>query len=153
MAEPSGTEDISVTERFSDNGDGTVTDNVTGLQWERSEGGDRDYRDAEEYVRKLNLGGHLDWRLPDLEELIDLAGIGHRQLQKVFPNLRAKGYWAKPRVDDHLYILGSTAYAVDFDPSSSRDYGKATALLHRTSGVYVFLRSRRKKGEVYRKRC
>ena len=113
--------------RFRDNGDGTVTDNTTGLQWQREDDEvERDYKHAEGYVRKLDLGGHHDWRLPEKEELMDLAGIGHRQLQKVFPNLKAERYWAKTRAEDLYWAENPKriAYTVDFDPESG-NYGQA----------------------------
>jgi hypothetical protein len=59
-----------------DNGDGTITDRVTGLIWEK--GGSSSalfYRAAEKYVALLNEeehGGYDDWRIPTTEELASL---------------------------------------------------------------------------------
>ena len=55
---------------YTDNGDGTITDNVTGLMWgqNQSESGMM-WDDAKQYCEDLNLGGHNDWRLPTLKEL------------------------------------------------------------------------------------
>ena len=79
--------------RFVDNGDGTVTDNQTGLMWEKKE--DLDFvpgnlHDADnvytwtdamsEWISEVNdrtndpnaqagLGGHSDWRVPTIVEL------------------------------------------------------------------------------------
>ena len=61
---------------FVDNGDDTVTDQVTGLMWQKdgsSEG--MTWADAKEYVNKLNsdrFAGYSDWRLPTIEELASL---------------------------------------------------------------------------------
>lgn len=73
---------------FTDNGDGTVTDNVTGLMWQQSPDvdgdGDIDAADkvsCDEAVAgagELDLGGYTDWRLPTIMELfslIDFRGI------------------------------------------------------------------------------
>ena len=61
-------------ERFLDNGDGTVTDTLTGLMWAQSDNqGDVDWPQARQWVRYTlpdTLGARYgDWRLPTLEEL------------------------------------------------------------------------------------
>ncbi len=61
---------------YKDNGDGTVTDNATGLTWQQS-GSDEmiQYNKALSYTEELNqkrFGGYSDWRLPTVEELISL---------------------------------------------------------------------------------
>jgi hypothetical protein len=55
---------------YSDKGDGTVTDNVTGLVWaqDQSEFPTR-WEDAATYCNNLTLGGYDDWRMPTLKEL------------------------------------------------------------------------------------
>ncbi|MGD8763347.1 MAG: DUF1566 domain-containing protein [Desulfobacteraceae bacterium] len=59
-----------------DNQNGTITDNVTGLMWQKS-GSPRSLsrRRADSYVKKLNkdrFAGYSDWRLPTIEELASL---------------------------------------------------------------------------------
>jgi hypothetical protein len=55
---------------YTDNGDGTVTDNVTGLIWTQELS---DYSmlwsDAEAYAQSLTTGGITDWRVPTVKEL------------------------------------------------------------------------------------
>ena len=61
---------------FVDNGDGTITDRITGLVWEK--GGSSTamfYWSAKKYVSRLNKersGGYNDWRIPTTEELASL---------------------------------------------------------------------------------
>jgi len=56
--------------RFTDNENGTVTDNKTGLMWATGDNGkDIDFEDAAEYCRSFSAGGFNDWRLPDITEL------------------------------------------------------------------------------------
>lgn len=67
---------------YSDNGDGTVTDNITGLMWQKSPDtdgdGDIDYDDKMSYDEAMaeasifNLAGYNDWRLPTIKELYSL---------------------------------------------------------------------------------
>ena len=63
---------------YTDNGDGTVTDNVTGLMWSNSPGEKVSYQEAIKIADSLNLGGYSDWRLATIKELyslIDFSGI------------------------------------------------------------------------------
>lgn len=60
--------------RFTDNGDGTVTDHATGLMWlQRDSGRGMDWASALQWAEELNFAGHSDWRLPDIKELQSLV--------------------------------------------------------------------------------
>ena len=63
-------------ERFTDNGDGTVTDHQLGLMWAKYDNqGDIDWRGAERYCRwgpPQIMGKYDNWRLPTNEELKSL---------------------------------------------------------------------------------
>lgn len=77
-----------VARSFTDNGDGTVTDQGTGLVWEKlsSDGGIHDYAKSYTWaeavstkVATLNaasFAGHDDWRLPNIVELESLRNFG-----------------------------------------------------------------------------
>ncbi|CAA6676474.1 MULTISPECIES: DUF1566 domain-containing protein [unclassified Lentimonas] len=55
---------------YTDNRDGTITDNVTGLTWARDlSTSDHSWSDAATYCEDLELGGYDDWRLPTVKEL------------------------------------------------------------------------------------
>jgi len=70
---------------FIDNGDGTVTDNSTGLMWSRDDSGDEtdpgphsgmNWLEALAWVQQKNAENHLgysDWRLPDAKEMQNLV--------------------------------------------------------------------------------
>ncbi|MFC1609750.1 DUF1566 domain-containing protein [Myxococcota bacterium] len=63
--------------RFVNNGNGTVTDNLTGLIWERAPtGAAGTWTAALSYCENLNLAGYSDWRLPNEKELSSLAHWG-----------------------------------------------------------------------------
>lgn len=67
---------------YEDNGDGTVTDMVTGLMWSQSPDMDGDgdidaedkltYDEARSGAEEFDLAGHVDWRLPSIKELYSL---------------------------------------------------------------------------------
>ena len=58
---------------FKDNGDGTVSDEATGLMWAQRDNGEAvNWQEALAWVRQCNATaylGYTDWRLPDVKEL------------------------------------------------------------------------------------
>ncbi len=58
---------------YTNNGDGTITDNVTGLMWEQDMGDKIGYDAAFTKASESTLGGHSDWRVPTIKELYSLA--------------------------------------------------------------------------------
>jgi len=67
--------------RFTDNGDNTVTDRLTGLDWAKDAnpaGGFTSWLQGLDYIKTLNRRnylGHGDWRLPNVKELSSLANM------------------------------------------------------------------------------
>lgn len=57
---------------YRDNGDGTVTDLVTGLMWEKSFTEGVTWPEAVSGAAAARTGGHSDWRLPTIKELYSL---------------------------------------------------------------------------------
>ena len=83
--------ELGAARSYTDNGDGTITDNVTGLMWEKLCDGagcptvndkDTTYTWANAFAVKIadlntvNFAGHNDWRLPNINELQTLANYG-----------------------------------------------------------------------------
>ncbi len=60
---------------FTDNGDGTITDNNTGLMWQKDHGDKMSYQDAADGASSFSLAGHTDWRLPTIKELYSLINF------------------------------------------------------------------------------
>lgn len=59
---------------FVDNGDGTVTDNATGLMWMQSgSSGTGTWEEALNWAENLEYAGYTDWRLPNAKELQSLV--------------------------------------------------------------------------------
>jgi hypothetical protein len=64
-------------DRFVDNRDGTVTDRCTNLMWQKdTAAGAYSWQEALQYCEGLELGGHDDWRLPNLRELASIVEYG-----------------------------------------------------------------------------
>jgi hypothetical protein len=75
---------------YVNNGDGTVTDRVTGLMWQQGHNAKRlSWYRARQACANLDLGGHTDWRLPSIKELYSItdfrgASGGRPYLNDVF---------------------------------------------------------------------
>lgn len=57
---------------YTNNGNGTITDNVTGLMWEQDMGAKIAFDAAATKAESTSLGGYSDWRVPSLKELYSL---------------------------------------------------------------------------------
>lgn len=95
--------------RFTNNGDGTVTDHLTGLEWAQApvDHAGVDLSTALFQCNALVLGGHDDWRLPTRKELLTLIDYS-RSFPALPPghpfDLQTTGY----------YFWTSTAYSSDW---------------------------------------
>ena len=59
---------------YTDNGNGTVTDQNTRLVWQKAAGQQRlQFAEAQTHCAALELGGRSDWRVPTIKELYALA--------------------------------------------------------------------------------
>jgi hypothetical protein len=129
------------TDRFDDNGDGTVTDSASGLMWMRCslgqswQGGNCvgelasvDWIEAQRAAKETNSSGSYffsDWRVPKLPEL---AMIIERQCHNprinlaIFPNTAAEKYWTSTtRPGDES---NDDRYALSFGPDGVRPVEK-----------------------------
>lgn len=103
--------------RYTDNSDGTVTDNQTGLMWKQCSEGQSttppcDIGTAVEYtwqealaqaktVNSAGFAGHDDWRLPnhkELSSLVEMACYAPAINENHFPNTQASYYWSSSPV-------------------------------------------------------
>lgn len=76
------------------NGDGTATDTVTGLMWQRADGGEMSVENATVYCDTLTLGGFSDWRLPNAHESFSILNHGH----------------ANPALDPNAFAVSAAEY-------------------------------------------
>ncbi len=108
--------------RFTDNGDGTVTDNLTGLIWLKNANcfGTRDWATALSDCNTLNSGecglsdGSVegDWRLPNRNELNSLVDAGNYgpalPTGHPFSNVQSSYYWSGTSYagyTDHAWLV------------------------------------------------
>jgi hypothetical protein len=71
-----------------------VVDQETGLMWTRKDNGeDINWHEANEYAKKLRLGGYSDWRLPTIKELEKLYEPKEGGRYKIRKPFRLTGWW------------------------------------------------------------
>lgn len=91
---------------YTVNGDGTVTDRVTGLVWQGTPpAGPYTWGGAVSYCTSLTLGGQRDWRLPTYVELVSIVDYSAGA-----PTIDPTAFPPVVRVDD---VWTSTVFAAD----------------------------------------
>jgi len=82
--------------RFHDNNDGTITDTLTGLMWQKETTFDKNWENALETCHKLELAGYTDWRLPGkevLRSIVDYTQYAASLNKQFFPQSASIAYW------------------------------------------------------------
>jgi hypothetical protein len=97
---------------YQDNGDGTVTDLVTGLMWQKSPDRNGDgiinysdklyFDDARGSAASFNLAGYNDWRLPTIKELYSLIMFSGAEIS---PNATSTA-GSVPFIDTSYFDVG-----------------------------------------------
>ncbi len=97
---------------YQDNGDGTVTDLVTGLIWQQTPTTmSFSWQEALDYCEDLELAGYDDWRAPSLKELFSIQNFesGWPYIDTLIFDLaggtvdKDQQYWAS-----NFYYVGTT---------------------------------------------
>jgi len=118
--------------RFTGNGTGVITDTLTGLMWAENANlpsGKKSRNDAIDYCNGLSLGGHTDWRLPNVRELHSL--IDFSQYVPALPSghpfdgVQSGNYWSSTTyagtTNDAWYVYLRDGY-VDYGYEGSSYY-------------------------------
>ncbi|NVN90712.1 MAG: DUF1566 domain-containing protein [Desulfuromonadales bacterium] len=92
-----------VSQNYTDNRDGTETDNATRLVWQKCSAGQsydgscsgsaslfNNWNDALGYCNNLSLASQTDWRLPNIKEIDTLLFVD----PEIFPKTNAFQYWS-----------------------------------------------------------
>jgi hypothetical protein len=86
---------------FKDNGDGTVTDEATGLMWQQGTApGLYNWEEALAYCENLTFAGYDDWRLPKLKELQSIVDYTryHPSIDPIFADTVSYAYWSSTTI-------------------------------------------------------
>jgi len=115
--------------RYVDNGDNTVTDKKTGLQWIKDHvalggkfSGEMTLEEAQEECKALNAGGHKDWRVPTREELLSTVDLTRYNpaIDPIFTNTKSSWYLTVTKVA----VYSDGAWLVIFVRGNVFYYGK-----------------------------
>jgi hypothetical protein len=119
-------------ESYTANGDGTVTDGVTGLMWQQVPGGARfgwgsaaTTGTAQNYCATLALAGHDDWRLPSGIELVsitDLSSSNPAINVPYFPNTPSGDFWSATPIGQSAQYVEFAMGALVVGPPSRQAY-------------------------------
>ena len=117
---------------FTDNADGTISDNCTNLEWKKCSEPDTSittcggthafygWGQALVQCEGLNYGGHTDWRLPNRNELlsiVNLSAFNPPVNTTYFPNTGLDSYWSS---STYVYATGN-AWPVEISGSTGND--------------------------------
>ena len=120
---------------YTDNGDGTVTDNDTGLMWMNAtmdtnndgvtnSSDEVSWQEALAYCENATFAGYDDWRLPNIKELRSIVDYSmyYPAINTDYFNAKSSYYWSSTtRADD----VGG-AWVVDFYYGNDNYYGKSS---------------------------
>lgn len=111
---------------YTDNGNGTVTDNVSGLMWQQDEAGSADWGDAVNYCNNSTLAGYIDWRLPSKKELMSIVDYESHDPSidiTYFPGTISWYYWSSTTYasgwSNACFVNFSNGYVVNASKSAS----------------------------------
>jgi hypothetical protein len=111
---------------YTDNNDGTVTDNVTGLMWQQSFTV-VPYADAQATAAAATTAGYTDWRVPTIQELYSLIDFTGNQGTGP-PNSATPPDDAVPFINDVVFDFEYPSFNryIDAQYISSTEYTSTT---------------------------
>ncbi len=123
---------------FTDNGDGSVTDNITRLLWQKEDDNiQRRWDEALQYCEDLTLAGKDNWHLPKAHELKTLTIPNKADPSintKFFPGTQSARFWTRSAPEGGGALPeGSYDYmvAVNFQ------FGDLDSSLYKSTPCYV----------------
>ncbi|MFA6807734.1 MAG: DUF1566 domain-containing protein [Eubacteriales bacterium] len=116
------------TERFTDNGDQTVTDKKTGLIWQKGEVFDVSLEQATQAPDGLSIGGFNDWRMPTMLELLSIVdtSLNKPPFNDILGLTETEYFWSSestPGVTDKAWVLNAGGGTGDKPINESRAAG------------------------------
>lgn len=139
--------------KFIDHGDGTVSDIRTGLMWVRGAVGQEwngitcvgeaiPITCESAWNIHSNFAGHDGWRLPTIEELVEVAldNQGSRLDNLVFPNQPGRRFWSSSQMTkDHSSRYHLSPFHIGYELVFSFDSGVIGFAYPDSKGEYVRL--------------
>ncbi|KJU85673.1 secreted protein containing DUF1566 [Candidatus Magnetobacterium bavaricum] len=142
--------------RFKDNGDKTVTDNLTGMVWGKDggtptvgscTGGYKTWQKALDYVACLNSAnylGHSDWRLPNVNELESLTNAGQVDAAAWlnsggFVSVMSSPYWTSTTYSTSADTSNAWVVYMGIDSTWWGNMGRGIATANKTDNYYVLV--------------
>lgn len=148
---------------YADNGDGTITDRVTGLMWAKAPVGKLSWDDAVKQAAASRLAGHDDWRMPTIKELYSLilfTGVEGRAERESRPFIdtdyfefhygdMARGerfidcqYWSSTKYTSRTMRSSATVFGVNFADGRIKGYpqirpGRGKRVPHEMYALFV----------------
>lgn len=116
--------------RFTDNDDGTITDNATGLMWAKdgnaaggNNGNPITWPNALTYAHDLTFAEHSDWRLPNINELLSIADYveSYPIIDPIFTNTDTSLHWSSTTYK--AYTANAWAYNFAYGDVEKSDKG------------------------------
>ena len=123
--------------RFTDNDDGTVTDNLTGLMWAKNANAEGliTWAAALTYCNDLVLpaSGYTDWRLPNINELYSLVDPTQSSpalpagYSGYFTNVQSTYYWSSTTYESYPYYAWYVSMGNGYVHYHGKDYNRYCA--------------------------
>jgi len=120
---------IVISNHFTDNGNGTITDNLTNLVWQKVPNTNAiNWENALTYSESLVLGNDTNWRLPNIKELQSLNDEGFVNPSvnsSVFSNIGVKKYWSSTTQQNqsaNAWYWNTQFGITTYDPKINNNY-------------------------------
>ncbi len=121
---------------FTDNGDGSVTNNITHLLWQKEvDNTQRRWKEADQYCEDLTLAGKDNWHLPTARELKNLAIPGKEKPSintTFFPGTPSAPFWTRSPAD-----AGVPTPSADYGVAVNFHFGDLESPLYKSKPCYV----------------
>jgi len=121
---------------YTDNGDGTITDNCTGLMWKKCSDPDTStttcggthstytWENALSQCEGLDYASHTDWRLPNAKELWSIAKLEPGDApyidQTTFPGTVSSYYWSSTTCPSNTDLALDARFNVGYQYNSNK---------------------------------
>jgi len=140
---------------YTNNKNGTVTDNVTGLMWQDTKDVTHNFTwdKATQACQKLELGGYSDWRLPAIDELSTLIDLNNSEapyINQVFEYRINSSFWSTTASHSEIDWLKTVQFhSANLYGSTKSSYGNNVrcirTILQKKNGLIHLIRENNKK--------